>query len=167
MEKVIDRIYSGGDEGVERAKARDMSRVCACKDGPDGHRAMLGYTTLGAPQGSEYLYASRGHWFAMNVVDNDDPDMIANDIIFATIRWAKKEYDAGRTLYFHCNHGHERGPVTAMMFMRAIGEMPYPFTVAKRMMKGLYSKLDMRASGMMYKARELWNELPHLLEGKK
>lgn len=165
MRKIIDRIYVGGDEGVEKAKERGFSRLCACKDGPDGHRALLGYTELGAPKGPEYLFASRGHVGAMNVLDNDDPDMIANEMIFDALRWAKKEYDAGRTLYIHCNHGHERGPVTAMMFMRAIGELPHPFTVAKRVFHTLYERLDLRGAGMLFKARELWKELPGLFNG--
>lgn len=167
MRKIIDRIYVGGDEGVEKAKERGFSRLCACKDGPDGHRAMLGYTTLAAPHDAEYLFASRGHVGAMNVVDNDDVSMISDEVVRKALRWVKKEWDAGRTIYFHCNHGHERGPVMAMMFMRTIGEMPYPFTVAKRIFHSLYERLDMRGSGMLYKARELWKELPGLYGGQE
>jgi len=167
MQKIIDRIWAGGDEGVQKAKSRGFSHLACCKDGPDGHRAMLGYESLGAPKGPEYLFASRGHWAAMNVIDNDDVSMIDSDMVLTGLRWAKKEYDAGRTIFFHCNHGHERGPSTALMFLRAIGEMPYPFSVAKRIFHGLYDKFDVRGTGMLYKAHELWKELPGLFNGRQ
>lgn len=163
MEQIIKRIYAGSDDDVPEAKRRGYSRLGACKDGPDGHRAMLGYTTLGAPTGPEYLFATKGHWAAMNVIDNDDPSMIANEMIFDALRWAKKEYDAGRTILFHCNHGHERGPTMALMFLRMIGEMPYTFTGAKRVYHALYEPFDVRGTGMLNKARELWNMLPGLV----
>jgi hypothetical protein len=162
MEEIVKRIWVGGDKDVAKAKERGYSRLCACKDGPDGHRAMLGYTTLGAPKGPEYLFASKGNWGAMNVIDNDDPSMIANEMIFDALRWAKRQYDAGKTILFHCNHGHERGPTTALMFLRAIGEMPYTFTGAKKVFHSLYEPFNVRGTGMLYKARELWNELPRL-----
>lgn len=162
MEKIIDRVWVGSDKDVSKAKQRGFSRLCACKDGPDGHRAMLGYTTLGAPKGPEYLFASQGNWGAMNIVDNDDPDMIADKMIFEALRWAKKQYDAGNTILFHCNHGHGRGPSTALMFLRAIGELPHPFTVAKKVFKTLYEPIDLKNTGMLYKARELWQRLPKL-----
>jgi hypothetical protein len=164
MENIIPKIYVGSDKDVAKAKERGYSRVCACKDGPDGHRAMLGYETLGAPRGPEYLFAVKPHWAAMNVVDNDDPSMISNKMIFAALRWAKKEYDAGKTILFHCNHGHERGPTTAFMFMRAIGEMPQGFLRAEKIFKTLYPPFDLKGKGMLVKARELWKELEHFFE---
>lgn len=162
MEKIIDRIWVGSDLSVPKAKERGFTRLCACKDGTDGHRAMLGYTELAAPHGPEYLFAARGDWGAMNVIDNDDPTMIANEMIFDALRWAKKKYDSGKTILFHCNHGHERGPNMALMFLRAIGEMPYTFTGAKRVFHALYEPFDLRATGMLYKTRELWQTLPGL-----
>jgi hypothetical protein len=163
IRKVLDRVYVGSDEGVAEAKRRDMSRVCSCKDGPDGHRAMLGYTTLGAPKNSEYLFASRGHWGAMNLIDNDDVSMIADSMVYDALRFAKKEWDAGRTLFFHCNHGHERGPTTALMFLRAIGQMPYTYTGARRIFGTLYPDyVGVETEGLVKKAKQLWASLPSL-----
>ena len=160
MENIIDGIYVGSDKDVSEAKRRGYSRLCACKDGPDGHRAMLGYRELAAPKGPEYLFAERGSWGAMNVVDNDDPSMIADSMIFDALRFAKKEHDLGKSILFHCNHGHERGPTMALMFMRAAGEMPYTFTGAKRVFHTLYKSFDVRGKGMLIKAHELWDTLP-------
>jgi hypothetical protein len=165
MKKIIDGIYVGSDADVAEAKRRGFSRLCACKDGLDGHRAMLGYRELSAPQGPEYLFAEREHWAVMNVVDNDDPSMIADSMIFQALRFAKKERDEGRTLLFHCNHGHERGPTMALMFMRAIGEMPYTFSGAKRVFHSLYEPFDVRGKGMLVKAHELWATLPKFFKG--
>lgn len=165
MEKIIDRIYVGSDEDVSEAKRRDYSRLTCAKDGPDGHRAMLGYTSLGAPKGEDYLFASKGHWAAMNCIDHQDVDFIPTKMIYAGLKWAKKEYDAGRTILFHCNHGHSRGPTTALMFLRAIGEMPSGFTSALKIFRTLYSEYD-PTSGMRQKAHMLWKELPDLFKGK-
>ncbi len=165
MEKIIDRIYVGGDQDVDKAKERDYSRLAACKDGIDGHRAMLGYDTMGAPKGDDYLFASKKHWGAMNCIDVKDVDMIPDKMIFAALKWAKKEYDAGRTILFHCNAGHSRGPTTCLMFMRAIGEFPQSYNRARRIFHDLYPPYDPEI-GMKQKAFMLWDELPNLFKEK-
>jgi hypothetical protein len=42
MEEVIPRLFVGGDKDVAEAKKRGYARLTAAKDGPDGHRAILG-----------------------------------------------------------------------------------------------------------------------------
>lgn len=163
MEKIIDRIYVGSDEDVVKAKERGYSRLTCAKDGPDGHRAMLGYETLGAPKGDDYLFASRGHWGAMNCIDHKDVEFIPTKMILAGLKWAKKEYDAGHTILFHCNHGHSRGPTTALMFLRAIGEMPHGFTESLKIYRTLYPPFDPQ-TGMKQKAHMLWKELATLFK---
>jgi hypothetical protein len=164
IKKIIDRVYVGSDEGVTEAKKRGYSRICCCKDGPDGHRALLGYTTLGAPSGPEYLFASRGNVGAMNLIDNGDETMIADDMVFAALRFAKREWDAGRTLFFHCNHGFERGPTMAMMFLRAIGELPQTLIGAKRVYGTLYPDFSNKREGLILKLKSLWGALPNLFK---
>lgn len=159
MEKIIDQIYVGSDKDVEKAEERGYSRLTCAKDGPDGHRAMLGYDTMGAPKGGDYLFASKGHWGAMNCIDVDDVDMLPTKMFVAGLDWAKKEYDAGRTILFHCNAGHSRGPTTCLMFLRAIGEMPSGFTSSVRIFRSLYPPYD-PGVGMKDKAHMLWEELP-------
>jgi hypothetical protein len=163
VEKIIDRIYVGSDKDVEKAKERDYTRLTCAKDGPDGHRAMLGYESLGAPKGDEYLFASKKHWGAMNCIDVKDMDMIPDKMIFQALKWAKKEYDAGRTILFHCNQGHSRGPTTCLMFLRAIGEMPNKFNQSVKIFRSLYSPYDPEV-GMKQKAYMLWDELPKLFK---
>lgn len=163
MEKIIDRIYVGSDDDVAKAKERDYTRLACCKDGPDGHRAMLGYTSLGAPKDDDYLFASRKHWGAMNCIDHEDVDFIPTEMIFKALKWVKKEYDSGRTILFHCNHGHSRGPTTALMFLRAIGEMPSGFNSSVKIYRKLYPTYDPQI-GMWRKARMLWGELQTLFK---
>lgn len=162
IKRVIDKVYVGDDDGVPEAKRRGYSRICCCKDGPDGHRAVLGYTTLGAPQNSEYLFAERGHVGAMNLIDNGDESMIADEMIFDALRFAKREYDAGHTLFFHCNHGFERGPTMALMFLRAIGEINPTLIGAKRVFRNLYPDFSNAREGLVLKLKKLWNVLPTL-----
>jgi hypothetical protein len=163
VEKIIDRIWVGSDDDIEKAKERDFSRLTCAKDGPDGHRTMLGYESLGAPKGDDYLFAKRKHWGAMNCIDVDDADMIPDKMIFEALKWAKKEYDAGRTILFHCNAGHSRGPTTAMMFLRAIGELPHSYNTSVKVFRSLYSKYD-PGIGMKHKAFMLWDTLQTLFK---
>jgi hypothetical protein len=125
---------------------------------------MLGYTTLGAPQNSEYLFAHRGHWGAMNIIDNGDESMIAPEMIEAALKFAKSEYDSGQTLFFHCNHGHERGPALALMFLRALGKMPYTFMGAKRWFKSLYPDFNGCNEGVILRMKAMWDTLPTLFK---
>ena len=86
-------------------------------------------------------------------------------MILAGLKWAKKEYDAGRTILFHCNAGHSRGPTTAFMFLRAIGEMPHGFIESMKIFRKLYPEYS-PGIGMKQKAQELWRELPTLFKDK-
>jgi len=159
MEEVIKGVYVGSDEDVTKAKSRGYSRLAACKDGPDGHRTMLQYHTMGAPQGPEYLFAKRQHWGAMNLIDPDDPDMIPDEVLDAGLRFIHERRQAGDKILIHCNHGHSRGPTMALMYLRAIGELPQSFTRAVHIFKTLYPSYSPNL-GMRTKARERWGTLP-------
>ena len=55
--KIIDGLYLGDEEGLPEAERRGYSVLAACKDGsPDCHRAVLGYTELGAPKDKDYYF---------------------------------------------------------------------------------------------------------------
>jgi hypothetical protein len=158
MEQVISNLYVGGDKDVPEAKKRGYARLACTKDGIDSHRSMLGYTTMGAPKGDEYLYARRGDVMALNLIDVDDPEMIPDKLIDAGVEFIAEMLKAGKKILVHCNAGHSRGPTMAMMGMRAIGELPQPFNRAKHIFKTLYPPYD-PGHGMEYKAREHWLEL--------
>jgi len=163
VQEIIKNLYVGGDQDVPRAKERGYSRLAACKDGPDGHRVMLGYKSLGAPQGNEYLFAQRGNWAALNLIDNDDPDMIPDAVLDAGLKFIHQQMLVGKKVLIHCNHGHSRGPTMALMYLRAIGELPQGFNRAVHIFRSLYPDYDVN-SGMKSKAWERWKSLPKFFE---
>ena len=81
MENIIRGLYVGSDKDVPTAKARIYARLCACKDGEDSHRSMLGYTTMSAPEGKNYLTVRDGDVMALNLIDVDDPEMIPDKVL--------------------------------------------------------------------------------------
>lgn len=156
--EIIDRIYVGSDDDFTEAKKRGYT-ICTCaKDGPNGHRSILKYTSLGAPKDKDYFFVERGKHAACNLIDSDDPNFIPEEVINAALKYIAKHYDAGDKILIHCNAGHSRGPTTALMFLRTIGEFPERFRVAEHKFKTLYKKYD-PGIGMNHYARTHWVEL--------
>lgn len=164
MEEIIDGLYVGGDRDVDKARKRGYSILSCAKAGPDSHKSMLGYLTNAAPLGPEYLFAQRGRHAAMNCIDVDDPALIPTTMLLQGLAFIHKERQAGWKVLVHCNAGHSRGPTTTLMYLRAIGEMPYSFARAYTIFKTLYPPYS-PADGMKAKARELWEFLPTLFRG--
>lgn len=158
MEAIIEGIYVGSDVDVPKAKERGYAILAACKEGPNGHRAMLGYHTLGAPKGKDYLYARKGDWMALNLLDVEDPQMIPDKVITAGIAFIAEMMNEKKKILVHCNAGHSRGPTMAMLYLRSVGELPQPFNRAKHIFKTLYHPLSM-GHGMEFHARDMWDTL--------
>src|SRR5258708_5557484 len=158
--EIIDRLFVGDEEGVPQAEQRGYSILAACKDGsPDCHRAVLGYTTLGAPKDKDYYFVqSDKRHMALNLIDIDDPTMIPREVIDAGLEFLKERYDAGDKIFCHCIAGHSRGPTMMLMFLRTIGEMPEGFNSAIKKFRTLYPPYD-PGVGMKSHARERWREL--------
>ena len=165
--EVIDRLYVGDEEAVPQAEKRGMSILAACKDGSiDCHRAVLGYTTLGAPKDRNYYFVQKdSKHMALNLIDTDDVSFIPDTVINAGLGFLKEQYAAGKKVFSHCVAGHSRGPTMAMMFMRAIGELPHGFQTSEKVFKTLYSPYS-PGRGMREYARERWAELPTFFKEK-
>lgn len=162
MLNIIDRVYVGDDADYVRLKDhKGWSFLRCCKDGPGGHREMLGYTTRAAPDDENYFFVAKGNHAAMNCIDVQDVDFIPTEMLMEGIRWARKRYILGDKILFACNAGHSRGPTTCLMFMRAIREFPQSYNRARRIFKDLYPPYDPEL-GMRNKAYMLWEELPKL-----
>lgn len=164
MENIIRGLWLGDDDDVKEAERRGYSILAACKEGPNGHRAMLGYTTQGAPKDHNYYFAQRGHWMALNLIDIDDPAWVPNEAIDAGLNFLKQEYESGRKIFVHCNAGRSRGPTIVMMYLRAIGELPHSFPRAERIFRTLYRKYD-PGLGMRTHAKDRWEALPNFYKG--
>lgn len=156
MVKIVDGLYVGSDEDVSKAKAEGMARLACCKDGPDGHRAMLGYTTLGAPKGKDYLFARKGKWMALNLIDVDNPEFIKDATLDAGIAFIKEQIDSGHKVLVHCNAGMSRGPSVALMYLRSAGQLPnMTFSRGVHMFKTLYPKYS-PALGIEHHVSSRW-----------
>lgn len=163
MEQIIKGLYLGSDDDVAKAKERGYARLSCCKYGPDSHRSMLGYTTLAAPKGPDYLFAQRGDWMALNILDLSDPDMIPDEVIDEGLRFIKKQMDAGNKILVHCNQGASRSPSIVLMFLRAVGEMPSPFVRSEHIFRTLYPPYD-PGVGMRAHSRIRWDSLPNFFK---
>lgn len=158
MEQLIRGIWLGGDQDVAEAIKRGYARLCCCKEGIDSHRSMLGYITRGAPKGPEYLFARRDDVMALNLIDVDDPELIPDAVLDAGIRFIKEMQDTGKKILVHCNAGRSRGPTTAMMYLRTVGELPYGFVRAQKVFRTIYDKYD-PGVGMEAHSHTRWEAL--------
>ena len=132
-----------------------------CKDGPDSHRHFLDYHTLGAPKDKHYLWVRpEPDVMAVNILDLDDPEMIPDEAIDIGLNFIREMQEKHRILLCHCNSGHTRGPTTAFMYLRAVGEMPDSFLMAEKKYRVLYPKYD-PGIGMRAHARTRWKDLPN------
>ena len=166
MEEIIKGLWLGSDEDVQEAKKRGYARLTCAKDGPDGHRSILGYTTLGAPKGKDYLFARKGDHAAMNLIDVDDPEFISDDMLDTGLAFIHEMLSSGKKILVHCNAGMSRGPTTTMMYLRTIGELDQPFNRAKHIFKTLYPKFD-PGHGMLFHAMSRWDELKGIYAERK
>jgi hypothetical protein len=165
LEEIISRLYVGDEEAVPEATRRGYSILAACKDGsPDCHRAVLGYTTLGAPKDENYyFYRSDAKHMALNLIDVDNPDYIPDEAIDAGLQFMKERYDAGDKVFSHCIAGHTRGPLMMLAFLRTIGEMPSGFLASERKFRALYPEYD-PGRGMRVHVRARWDALKHFFK---
>jgi hypothetical protein len=159
MEDILRGLYLGSDEDVPKAKEKGWARLCACKDGIDSHRSMLGYESLAAPKGEDYYFARKGDVLALNLIDSPDPEMIPDKVIDAGLNFIREMQDKHRILFVHCNAGHSRSASIVLAYLHAIGEMPHGFVGSERMFRTIYPKYS-PGTGMRSHIRTRWRELP-------
>lgn len=165
LTEIIARLWVGDEEAVPIAEKRGYSILAACKDGsPDCHRAVLGYTSLGAPKNADYyFFRSDTKHMALNLIDADDPEFIPDEVIDAGLRFMKERYDAGDKVLVHCIAGHSRSTTLMLAFLRTIGEMPESFARAEHKFKTLYPPYN-PGRGMRQHVKTRWNELEHFFD---
>lgn len=158
MEQTIDRLWTGDDADYGRIRGKaGWSCLRCCKDGPGSHRELLGYHTMGAPKGANYLWVRRGAVMALNLIDIDDPAFVSDAMIKHGMAFVAERYKAGDKVLIACNAGHSRGPTTTLLYLRSIGEMPHNFLRSEHIFKTLYRKYD-PGTGMRQFARSHWDE---------
>lgn len=163
MENVIPNLYVGGDGDYEKLKDKaGWSFLRCCKFGPDGHKETQGYVGNAAPKGPDYLTVKKGDRMALNFIDANDPNFIPLKMIETGVEYIDQRIKAGDKVLVACNAGHSRGPTTAMLYLRAIGELPGNFISSERIYHTLYHKYD-PGIGVRQFARTHWGVFENFL----
>lgn len=167
MEQIINRIYVGGDADYEKVKDRDnFSILRCCKYGPGGHQETVGYKSRGAPKGPEYLAAKKGNRMALNYIDANDASLIPVEMIEEGLKYVDERLAAGDKVLIACNEGWSRGPTTAMLYLRSIGDLPHNFIVSERIFRTLYPHYN-PGTGVRTFAKEHWQLFDNYLRKEK
>jgi hypothetical protein len=163
MESIIHNLYVGGDSDYEKLNGKGgWSILRTCKEGPGGHRETLGYKTQGAPKGQHYLSVDGRSRRALNFIDPQDPHFIPKEMVERGLEFIHKRLAAGDKVLVACNAGHSRGPTTAMLYLRAIGELAGNFHHSENVMRTLYPGYS-PGIGMRTFARQNWDGLKDAL----
>lgn len=144
MKEVYRDLYVGSDLDVQMPLVRvDWAVVSACKDGPWGHRYMLGYKTPSAPKDDHYLVVQKSEHLGLNLIDSTNPDFISGEAINAGVVFIAKCLAEGYKVLVHCNEGRSRGPTVAMLYLYQTGLIPPgPLTDVIYVFKQLYEAYD-------------------------
>jgi len=166
MEEIYTNVFVGDDSDYEKvAEKKDWRTVRLCKFGPGGHKETLGYDTMGAPKGKNYLSVEAPNRLAINIIDMDDPNMIPLECISTALNYIKAKLSEGFKVLIACNRGHSRGPTTGLLFLRAIGDMPHNFVTSERIYRTIYKNYD-PGMGMRQVARSQWSNINTMLGDK-
>lgn len=143
MENIIPHLFVGGDEDYEKIKdkAAWVALRC-CKYGPGGHQQTLGYPTRSAPHGKNYLSVDSIRRRALNYIDVDDPNLIPILMIVKGLEFIDARLASGDNVLVACNAGHSRGPTTALLYLRAIGDLTGNFHQSEKRFRAIYDKYD-------------------------
>lgn len=166
MEQVYPHLYVGDDHNYLTLKGKDgWSFVRCCKDGPGGHRDLLGYETHAAPKGNDYLFTTKGNTLALNFIDPHDPHYIQPEMVRKGLAFIAERLQDGGKVLVACNQGHSRGPILALLYLRGIGELPHNFITAERVFRTLYPAYE-PGLGTRQFARTHWGAFEDSLNGR-
>lgn len=159
MENIIGKIYVGSDHDYEDLKSKEGWSILRCaKEGPGGHRETLGYKTQAAPKGPSYLSVNAPRRRALNFIDPQDPHFIPLEMVKKGLEFIDERLAAGDKVLIACNAGRSRGPTTAMLYLRSVGELAGNFHHSEGIMRTLYPPYS-PGIGMRQFARQNWDEL--------
>jgi predicted protein tyrosine phosphatase len=140
MREIYKNLYIGNEDDVPKARERGYAIVSACKDGKTSHRGLLGYTSMGAPKGPEYLVARRPKHLYLNLIDGDDPKYVPDAVIDAALSFITEKLDKGESVLVHCVEGISRSPSIGLLWMVKNGKLSRDGAVRK--FKQLYPDYD-------------------------
>ena len=79
---------------------------------------------------------------ALNYIDANDSHLIPLAMVETGLRYIDKQLKEGYKTLVACNSGHSRGPTTAMLYLRAIGDLTGNFHSSENKFRALYDKYD-------------------------
>lgn len=120
MIEILPRLFVGTEVDYAARVQHETGWwvVHACKE--PYHRQLLGYSGRGAPKGHpEYLLARRDKRLFLNLVDVDDPNYVAKEIIDAALAFIGEGLKSGERVLVHCNLGESRSPSIGLLYLAA------------------------------------------------
>jgi hypothetical protein len=141
MREVYSKLFVGDDTDYEKVKDNPDWRVLRCaKDGPGGHREVLGYQERSAPKGPTYLFVEKPRKLILNMVDSHDPRFFPDPMVSKALAFISDSLSLGHKILVCCNHGASRSPSIALMWLVKNGKLPPEGAVRK--FKQLYPNYD-------------------------
>jgi hypothetical protein len=165
MTDILPNLYVGSDKDYEKIGDRTDFRTCrCCKYGPGGHQQSLGYKTLGAPKGPDYLSVVKKNRIALNFIDVADPHLIPVEMVMTGLKYINSQLRSGHKVLIACNAGHSRGPTTGLLYLRATGELPGNFVHSERIYRTLYPEYSPGIGARQF-AKQNWDTFKDALKG--
>ena len=125
MKEIHKSLYVGGDSDYEKVKENPDWRVLrACKDGPGGHREIIGYQERSAPKGPTYLFVERPRKLILNMVDSDSPDYFPDSMVDKALAFVSDNIRLGHKVLIACNRGESRAPSLGLLWLVLNGLLP-------------------------------------------
>ena len=163
MESILTDLYVGGDKDHLKIENQSGWKSLRCaKYGPGCHQQSVGYKSLAAPQGPDYLSVVKKNRMALNFIDTADPNFIPIEMIETGLRYVNSQLRSGYKVLIACNQGHSRGPTTALLYLRATGELQGNFIHSERIFRTLYPHYD-PGIGARHFASTNWQHFKDLL----
>lgn len=121
------------------------------------HRAMVGYTGRGAPEGPERFMARRGRHLTLNWVDVDDQTWFRATELNEAVNHINAAQRMEIDCLVHCNQGVSRSPMIALGWLHLWG--PYSdltFDQAEEKFKAVYPPYDPTEGVRTFIREALW-----------
>jgi predicted protein tyrosine phosphatase len=142
LREIYKGLYIGNEDDVPKARERGFAIVSACKDGKVSHRQLLGYETMGAPKGDEYLVARRPRHLYLNLIDTDRADFVPDKILDVASSFITEKLDKGESVLVHCVEGKSRSASLGFLWLYLNGKLPAEYHKAEKKFRTLYPDYD-------------------------
>lgn len=142
MREVYKSLYVGSEDDVPKAKERGYAILTCAKDGKVSHRGLLGYTSMGAPKGPEYLAARRKDHLYLNMVDADSPEFFPDKLIDTGLDFITENLDKNKPVLVQCVEGKSRSASLVLLWLYLAGKLHTNYNEAVKQFRRIYPDYD-------------------------